>query len=808
MLALVLGAKAQDNEPLLSLDELIAIATKPVPSSRSAGYDLSQPQQDAIKKIRDMPTYTVEDEAKIVATFQKLRRSPDGIVADGAMWSLGHRNHQELLPEFFSEIVADSDEYAANRVRSFVRSLPGEPPSGEPPLALLRQGLENSNANFRRVVLEVIDKFKAGELRQEIESHMLGDPEESIRVAAASLLATLGIRESVPALRRAVQGSPRLMVAAAKSLALLGSDADLDMLLPLLKSPSKEMRGAILSGLNEMQLADPHPVADALVPLLDDPARSLRIAAMKALGKLRDPRALPAIQALLKSKKPPHGEEADDIIRALGSIGDDASVALLNTMWLNSSTVQQEVLRIAHPSSGYAAWDAYLCDPIKANPGSDVLTTGNNYALRMLETLADEEIFRAIRIRSGKQGAVDWEKGALEELAGKLALRFPKVAAEPFATLQSKAPDKPSDRDKDGVPDRRDKYPDDNRRSEDIPVKQFAPAVYFPTKYYGVISLADEGPASRDVLFMALDDDNRTGWITKVNDLDPPDYHVASSNVREREEWPLPNPGNTPGVYRLDPLSVNSQGTVVGTASRRKVAIPLRQDVREAHVTFQSGFVFEQGRLRFDPPPPFTGEAPNVSYRRINNRGVIFGHREMKIRDGGNDVFRTFAFLGDHVFRDVPVFDVTAMTDAGQLLCFRFEKGKQQSFVWDGAVFHDLGSLAGKPEAVRAYALNGKLQAVGLADALDKDRCPVGFFWENGKMRVFSDLIPAEFRQQLRSAIPYLINDSGSISFRAEEKAGPFPQFWPKRDFILELGKDGDNHVSVQHFGSGVQEDE
>ncbi len=119
-----------------------------------------------------------------------------------------------------------------------------------------------------------------------------------------------------------------------------------------------------------------------------------------------------------------------------------------------------------------------------------------------------------------------------------------------------------------------------------------------------------------------------------------------------------------------------------------------------------------------------------------------------------------------------------------------------------------LGSLAGKPENVHAYAINQKLQGVGLSDALDKDRCPIGFFWENGKMRAFSELIPEEFRPHLRSAIPYLINDSGSITFRAEKKAGPFPQFWPKENFVLQIGEDGNNSIQQQFIGGGTQEDE
>jgi hypothetical protein len=279
---------------------------------------------------------------------------------------------------------------------------------------------------------------------------------------------------------------------------------------------------------------------------------------------------------------------------------------------------------------------------------------------------------------------------------------------------------------------------------------------------------------------MAIDDEDRVGWVSRVNDTDPPDYHVISSYRFDNDEWPLPNPGDTPGIHRLTPSSVNAEGTVVGTALRKKVAVPLRQDIRDSHVTYQSGFIFEKGKLRFDPPPPFLGDF-NVSYHRINNAGLIFGHREIRTREGDRDIFTTRAFLGKHVFMDVPAFDTSDMTEGGHLLCMRLREGKLESFAWDGTRFRDLGSLAGKPEAVRAFAINQRLQIVGLSDAVDKDHCPIGFLWQDGRMQAFSDLIPEEFRPHLRSAIPYLITDRGSILFKGEMKSGPFPRYWPKQ---------------------------
>jgi len=801
---LALARDGGAGEAKSSLDDLIAIATQPRLASSPSEFPPPDERVKAIRKISDLPTDTLEDEAKIVTALQQLRKSPDANVINAALRALGRRNHQELLPELFAE-AADGDELAADRVRSFVLSLPEEPPPGNPPLELLRQGLESSSPHFRRVVAEFAEKFKAQQLRPELEKLVVGDADETVRMAAAMTLSKLECRESLPALRAGFRGSEWARKTIGGVLAQFGSDQELELLTPLLASSSAETREAIARSIGNMPLGSPLPAGDALLPLLKDKSRKVRLAAAVALGRLKDARAVPGIREILNDKRTLESERRRELIAALKSIGDETAVGVLNERVLDSDELIGVLLELGHPSSGYALWDAYLTDPIALKNGEN--NAGRKHmVLRGLEKLGDSEVFRAIRLRIA--ATVDAsEKHELEIVATQLAARFPEVAAEPLDAIKTSAATKPSDRDKDGVPDRLDKYPDDDRRSEDIPVKEFESPLQIPATFYVTIPLADEGPASKNVLFMALDDDNRTGWITRANDTDPTDYHVASWSAGERDEWPLPNPGDTPGIHRLDPASVNSRGTVVGAASRKKIALPLRQNVREAHVTFQSGFIFEQGKLRFDPPPPFAGEALNVSYRRINNHGVIFGHREMRLREGGDDVFRTFAFLGDHLFRDVPAFDVTAMTDAGQLLCWRVKDRKLESFVWDAAQFHALGSLAGKSEAVRAYAINQKLQIVGLSDALDKERCPIGFFWENGRMRAFTELIPEEFRPHLRSAIPYLISDSGSITFRAEEKAGPFPQFWPKRNFLLQLGEGGNNSISLQLFNSAAEDD-
>lgn len=690
-----------------------------------------------------------------------------------------------------------------NQLWAFVEALPS--PEKELPFDLLQRGLEDPNPETRETVLRLISTSKATVLRPAVEKLLIHDRKESVRVIAADVLADLKCRESLPVLRSAFRGSEEARVEIASALARLGGDAEVQLIAPLLSSKSASHRSAVAYAISEMHLNNRDVARTALLPLLEDPSEEVKIAVIKGLATWKEPSVVPAIQEILRNKNALGHSERRDLIHALEAIGNEAAVSVLNGLDLADSDVSDALLRLSHPSSAYAYWDAYLCDPVRVEGGEDPSAAGNFSALRMLARLADPEIFRALRLHIATHvshpGLLEFFEREIEELTK----RFPDVAAEPIASLKSNAPSKPSDRDGDGVPDRKDKYPDDDRRSEDIPFANLQSDVQVEMRHYAIIPLAEAGPAAKTPLFMALGDDSRTGWITAANETDPPDYHVASSNHVEVEEWPLPNPGNTPGVYRLVPSGVTPEGTVVGTAIRKKVRVPRRQDIHEPHITYQSGFIFERGKLRFDPPAPFMGKALNVEYRSITHGGLIFGHREIHVREWDQDSYRRVSFLGDRLFTEVPAFEAISVNDSGQLLGYRTVENKHECFIWDGERFQSLGSLAGKPEEVRAYAMNQKLQVVGRSDALDKDRCPTGFFWEKGVMRPFEELLPKEFRSQVRSAIPYLINDPGTIVFRAERKAGPFPQTWPKEDFLLNLRENGENEVQLVNFTGGTE---
>jgi HEAT repeat protein len=153
----------------------------------------------------------------------------------------------------------------------------------------------------------------------------------------------------------------------------------------------------IALGIGEMSLKDTGAARDALAPLLADPSRAVRIAATLALLRLKDGRAIPAATALFKSKEPPRDGDRDNLIRALGEFGSEAAVGVLNGMSFGDYDVKKQLLRLAHSSTAYAAWDAYLAEPIKLTSPDDPYLSGNRDALSLLEPLADREIYAAIR---------------------------------------------------------------------------------------------------------------------------------------------------------------------------------------------------------------------------------------------------------------------------------------------------------------------------------------------------------------------------------------------------------------------------
>ncbi len=102
-LLMAIHALADEEKPL-SLDELIASVTRPVPTD---DFEAQSLQRRSFEVLRGLPAYSAEDDAKIVTALQSLRTSADGNLSNDAPMTLGARRHRELLPEYFDRLETE-----------------------------------------------------------------------------------------------------------------------------------------------------------------------------------------------------------------------------------------------------------------------------------------------------------------------------------------------------------------------------------------------------------------------------------------------------------------------------------------------------------------------------------------------------------------------------------------------------------------------------------------------------------------------------------------------------------------------------
>jgi hypothetical protein len=322
------------------------------------------------------------------------------------------------------------------------------------------------------------------------------------------------------------------------------------------------------------------------------------------------------------------------------------------------------------------------------------------------------------------------------------------------------------DQDNDGVPDARDQFPADPRRvKEDVPVR----ATESAEKRLVAIPLRAFAPDVQEPQLLTVDDDGRAGYLVAETQKGVPVFRVVSTDgFTARREWILPNPGKLARVEKLVPTDMNARGTVVGAAIWKMESIAGDAVANDGRLAPACGFVFKDGKLKLNAAPPFFGATRSV-FKKINQNGEIFGHREEWITDGGRDHLRIVALFGDHVFRDVPPFEVTTITETGCLLGYRDAARGRESFIWDGSRFMSIDNWHGIRVPLRAVGMNSKLQVVGNFEKTNRGRA---FFWGNGELRILTALIPGEQGIWMKSMVPLKISDAGNVIFTAEPLAG------------------------------------
>lgn len=405
----VVSLSAAELPKSATLDEVLALATE-------NGYDVER----AIQRLQFWPEVKATDEARIAAAFYASLRATNGNIRSGGAWGLGRRGHGEAIPT-----IMDLGENDPNLIEGFFQAYTNGR-EVEPPIDLLRRGLRSKNTNTRRAILGAIANCKASALRSEVETVLASDTSASIRDHAARTLSQLKLPESAPALRRALAAG-LASGAAAYGLTQLGSDDDIAAVLPLLKSRNEDLRRTVAAGLSTARLVNSRPACDALLETLDDPNNDVRVAVVQALGHFRDTRALAPIQELISH---PQGRISEPryYVDAISAIGGADAIALLDSMvqgFRDLCGLEQALVRFGSASSARAVWAVYLKDPIRANPGSDVLSVGYYDALDVLAACADAKLLREIQDRLRTTKDYD-EKLAFEKLVGRIQTRLNK----------------------------------------------------------------------------------------------------------------------------------------------------------------------------------------------------------------------------------------------------------------------------------------------------------------------------------------------------------------------------------------------
>ena len=410
------AAGAAEIPASATLDEVLSLATRQEPSNIDLEYHTER--CSALKRLGEWPKTSAADETRITdALLAALSERADGIKTAG-IWSLGDRGHSEAIPAIIT-LGEKQPIFIQSFFQRYLRH-----PHAEPPVKFLRPGLLSKNWSVQYEILRAIVSCKAVALRADVEAVLDSDSSDTILVQAALALGELGLRESVPALRRAFAKRPQLG-GAAWALTQVGDEADITAMIPLLRSKDEDVRRNVASVFSSAKIGNSRAACDALLETLNDPSESIQMAAVEALAHFKDPRALVPIRELLK--RPVSWHDHWTYVEAISAIGGKEALTLLNDMvamgWLRHFGLEKALIHYASPSSARAVWKEYLKNPIRANPGSDVLVTGYFEALDVLAACADSELFLDIRVR--KIESIDpHEKAALGELLERIKARL------------------------------------------------------------------------------------------------------------------------------------------------------------------------------------------------------------------------------------------------------------------------------------------------------------------------------------------------------------------------------------------------
>jgi HEAT repeat protein len=211
--------------------------------------------------------------------------------------------------------LKDEDEgVAAAAARAL--GIIGDPEAIKPLQEYFHSGRSSARSNGASALAGI------GEQSAQVLMSFLKDPDEDIRVEAATAMSELRSPSTVPALLNALADkSPTVRTAAAGALAYIGGRGVPGALRDRLSDPDADVRTEAARALGRLR---DEAATEALAAALEDPIVTVRLAAINALGRLGGRRALEILVGSLTNP-----ELAPSAAPGIRRYGDSAGSALL-----------------------------------------------------------------------------------------------------------------------------------------------------------------------------------------------------------------------------------------------------------------------------------------------------------------------------------------------------------------------------------------------------------------------------------------------------------------------------------------------
>ncbi|MDB5319028.1 MAG: lyase domain protein repeat-containing protein [Phycisphaerales bacterium] len=272
-----------------------------------------------------------EVKGEVLPVLEKAMADPSPLVRREAPIGLAKCK----VPGAAARIVRLMNDDAPGRPQYLAAlALTADPAALDPLLAATR----DDQFQLRTTAARGLAEIKGEPARLALE-HLLDDTDFGVRITALSSLQKLADKQSLPLILKTLADPNRTVrMYAAQAAAEIGDDTALPPLVKLLADPDEQVRAAACLWLTKLKVQDRLKVGDVILPLLKDPSVQVRGNAVLACAGLKEIRAVPALVEIAgdpqnaKLESGMFGSIGNLAMISLGKIGDESARAALTKL--------------------------------------------------------------------------------------------------------------------------------------------------------------------------------------------------------------------------------------------------------------------------------------------------------------------------------------------------------------------------------------------------------------------------------------------------------------------------------------------